>query len=79
MINDYSIWYLAYRCLGWYQNLQNESNTNRKLMEIDADDAEPIHITGEGGDDLKCHMTILTTSYNNHTILDQPPNYIRRF
>ena len=42
-------------------------------MEIDADDAEPIHITGEGGNDLKCHMTILTTSYNNHTILDQPP------
>ena len=45
-------------------------------MEIDADDAEPIHITGEGGDDLKCHMTILETSYNNHTISDQPPNVI---
>ena len=45
-------------------------------MEIDADDAEPIHITGEGGDDLKCHMTILTTSYDNHTILDRPPDVI---
>ena len=46
-------------------------------MKIDADDAEPIHITGKGGgDDLKCHMTILTTSYNNHTIVDQPPNVV---
>ena len=49
MINDYSIWYLAYQCLGWYQNLQNEQKTNRTLMEIDAVDAEPIHITGGGG------------------------------
>ena len=34
----------------WYQILQNAWKTNRKLMEIDADDAEPIHITVEGGE-----------------------------
>ena len=54
------------------KHLQNEWTTNKNTMEIDADDAEPMHITGEWGDDLKCHMTILTTTYHNHTILDPP-------
>ena len=26
--------------------------------------------------EAKCHMTILTTLYDNHTILDRPPNII---
>ena len=52
MTNDYRIWCLAYRCLEWYQHLQNEWNINRKLMELGADDAEPTHITGEGGETI---------------------------
>ena len=74
MINDYRIWYLAYQCLVWSPNLQSEQNINRQLMEIGADDAEPTHITwGGGGNDPNVMCHVYMTSYENHTILSQPP------
>ena len=69
--------YVAYGCLGWSPNLQNEQKNNKKTIKIG------LRITGRGRGRaqgvilaLKCQVRFLDTSYENRTIWDWPPNTI---